>query len=181
MSRPAETVTGETWRLALSFLLAFISFYSVTLYPARALSAALGITEVPFLGIALLGGFTLIFWVSTAYTIAGKSYGIITAVLAAAFCLFSGPWFGISEPVWYGVYGLTSYFLAGLLTERLNGGLGNLVCLSVNWLALGFHHNIWPPPTLAIVFLVTSFASGLVGDKLARMVWGKLRMEIIGG
>ena len=177
MSRSAEAVLGEAWRLALTFLLAFISFYAVTLYPARALSAALGIAEVPFLGIALLGGFTLIFWISTAHTVAGESYGIITALLAAAFCLFASPWFGISEPAWYGVYGLTSYFLAGLLTEKLNGGLGNLACLSVNWLALGFHHNTWPPPTLAIVFLVTSFISGLAGDKLAKIVWGRIRTE----
>ena len=177
MSRSAETVIGEVWRIVLTFLLAFISFYSITLYPARALSAILGIVGVPFLGIALLGGFILIFWVSTAYTIAGESYGIITALLAAAFCLFTNPWFGISEPAWYGVYGLTSYFFAGLLTEKLNGGFGNLACLLVNWLALGFHHGIWPPLTLAIIFLATSFASGLAGDKLARIVWEKLKVK----
>jgi len=164
-------------RLALTFLLAFISFYIVTSYPAKALSAILGIAGVPFLGIALLGGFILIFWVSTAYTIAGENYGIITALLAAAFCLFTSPWFGISEPAWYGVYGLTSYFLAGLLTEKLNGGFGNLACLLVNWFALGFHHGIWPSPTLAVTFLATSFASGLAGDKLARIVWGKLKIK----
>ena len=177
MSRSAKTVIGETLRLALTFLLAFISFYIVTSYPAKALSAILGIAGVPFLGIALLGGFILIFWVSTAYTIAGENYGIITALLAAAFCLFTSPWFGISEPAWYGVYGLTSYFLAGLLTERLNGGFGNLACLLVNWFALGFHHGIWPPQTLAIIFLATSFASGLAGDKLARIVWEKLKAK----
>ena len=177
MSRPAGTVIGELWRIALTFLLAFISFCIVTSYPAKVLSAILGIAGVPFLGIALLGGFILIFWISTAHTIAGKNYGIITALLAAAFCLFTSPWFGISEPVWYGVYGLTSYFLAGLLTEKLNGGFGNLACLLVNWFALGFHHNIWPPLTLAVIFLATSFASGLAGDKLARIVWGKLKIE----
>ena len=177
MSRSAKTVIGETLRLALTFLLAFISFYIVTSYPAKALSAILGIAGVPFLGIALLGGFILIFWVSTAYTIAGENYGIITALLAAAFCLFTSPWFGISEPAWYGVYGLTSYFLAGLITEKLNGGFGNLACLLVNWFALGFHHGIWPPQTLAIIFLATSFTSGLAGDKLARIVWKKLKTK----
>jgi len=177
VSRSAKTVIGETLRLALTFLLAFISFYIVTSYPAKALSAILGIAGVPFLGIALLGGFILIFWVSTAYTIAGENYGIITALLAAAFCLFTSPWFGISEPAWYGVYGLTSYFLAGLLTEKLNGGFGNLACLLVNWFALGFHHGIWPPQTLAIIFLATSFTSGLAGDKLARIVWKKLKTK----
>jgi len=177
VSRSAKTVIGETLRLALTFLLAFISFYIVTSYPAKALSAILGIAGVPFLGIALLGGFILIFWVSTAYTIAGENYGIITALLAAAFCLFTSPWFGISEPAWYGVYGLTSYFLAGLITEKLNGGFGNLACLLVNWFALGFHHGIWPPQTLAIIFLATSFTSGLAGDKLARIVWKKLKTK----
>ena len=133
--------------------------------------------DVPFKGMALLGGFIFIFWIALSYRIAGKGYGVITAVLIASLCLLTGPWFGIASPEWYGVYGLASFLAMGILTERINGGVGNAACLSINWVALGVHHGIWPSPLMGVTFLMASLASGFIGDWLAE----KAALKIAGG
>lgn len=175
--KSADAVSGEILNLAVAASLALISFLITATYPAKVLSKFLGV-DVPFLGIAVLGGFIFIFWISIAYRILGKNFGIITALLIASFSLLVTPWFGITDPPWFGVYGLISFFLMGLLTERINGGFGNFACLMVNWLALGYHYNVYPPLHLAISFAVVSFISGFVGDKLAYIVSKRILYRI---
>lgn len=171
--RFADVVSGELRKIGLAFCCAFCSFL-INIYPIRSILSFIGF-KVPFLGLALLGGFVFVFWISLSYRMLGKNYGIITALLIASFCLLVSPWYGITNPEWFGVYGLISFFFMGFLTEKLNGGFGNISCLLVNWLALGYHHNIWIQANLGIVLVVLSFISGFVGDKLALIVAKYLR------
>ena len=166
--RFADVVSGELRKLSLAFCSAFCSFL-INIYPIKSILNAL-VFKVPFLGLALLGGFVFVFWISLSYRMLGKNYGIITALLIASLCLLISPWYGITSPEWFGVYGLISFFLMGFLTERLNGGFGNTVCLLINWLALGYHHNIWVQTDLGIALIAISFISGFVGDKLASII-----------
>ncbi|OYT35311.1 hypothetical protein B6U96_10795 [Archaeoglobales archaeon ex4484_92] len=168
--RYAEDVTGEILKLSASFGLALISFLAFATYPARFLSKIIGIENVPFLGIAVLGGFLFVFWVSLAYRILGRNYGILTAVFIASISLLVTPWFGIVDPPWFGIFGIISFAVLGFLTEKINGGVGNSACLAINWIALAAFYPIFPPLKLAFVFLVVSFFSGLLGDVLAGIV-----------
>jgi len=164
----ADVVSGELKKLGLAFCSALCSFL-INIYPIRSILNALGF-KVPFLGLALFGGFVFVFWISISYRMLGKNYGVITALLIVSLCLLVSPWYGITNPEWFGVYGLISFFLMGFLTERLNGGFGNSVCLLINWLALGYHHNIWVQADLGIALIAISFISGFVGNKLALVI-----------
>ncbi len=145
--------------------------------PVKALTEGLNIPG-PAAGMALLGGFIFVVWVSLGRRLTGKRYaGLITAALLASFCLFLRPWYGVISPSWFSVYGILALFVLGLWVELLQGrwevvggGLGNLFCLGITWLALGFHLHVWAPAKFAPLLLLASFLSGAVGVLLARVV-----------
>lgn len=81
----------------------------------------------------------------------------------------------VTSPSWSSVYGILALFALGLWVELLQGrwvggGLGNLFCLGITWLAFGFHFNVWVPAKFAPLLLLASFLSGVVGVSLAQVV-----------
>lgn len=54
--------------------------------------------------------------------------------------------------------------------DWLGGGLGNLSCLGITWIAFGFHRQIWAEANQALLPLIAAFISGVAGVLLARVV-----------
>ena len=109
------------------------------------------------------------------------------------FGITSPPWFGA-----YGVLSLLSIaFFAELSTIPLHsgkstsseaccvaggfaerskvcrsifGGFGNLSCLVISWLIIGYHTSTWIPPLYAPIYSIFAFISGFVGALLAHIV-----------
>jgi hypothetical protein len=156
--------------------------------PIKSITENLGIPG-PAAGMALFGGIIFVFWVSLAHQATGRKYsGIITSVLIAAFCLLIHPWYGVTEPAWFGVYGIAGLVCLGVIIEltafrsfwlrALGGGLGNLACLAVTWLAIGFHTDVWAPALFAPALAFGAVVSGGIGIWLAygatRLIKAKL-------
>jgi hypothetical protein len=165
---------------AIIVLLAVASALMNSYLPIKSITEELAIPG-PAAGMALLGGIIFVFWVSLAYQLSGRrSSGITTSVLAASFCLFINPWYGVVEPAWFGVYGIVALVCLGVIIEftafrslwlmTLGGGLGNLACLAVTWLAIGFHTGSWIPAPFAPLLIFSALVSGSVGVWLARGV-----------
>lgn len=178
MVRSSYFGPGEWLVIVLAALLsALLNIY----LPVKAMTKAFGIPG-PAAGMALLGGFIFVFWVCLGRILAGKKWaGLVTAVLIACICLLIRPWYGITSPPWFSIYGIISLFILGLCVELLRrreavgGGLGNLLCLGTTWLAIGFHAHIWPKAEFVPLLLAASFISGAIGAILAREAGGLLR------
>ena len=54
--------------------------------------------------------------------------------------------------------------------DCVGGGLGNLSCLGITWIAFGFHQQIWAEATQALLPFLAAFISGVAGVLLARVV-----------
>ena len=167
--RCAESVRGEVAKALIVFLLAVLSASISFLAPSGTLAKLLRVENIPCLGLGVLSGALYVPWVVLAHRVCGRGHGVMVAVLTAAFLLLAGPWYGVTDPEWFGVYGLLSFFALGVLTELANGGFGGAACLVINWMALGIHKGVWPnPPVLATLALIATFLSGLAGDYAAR-------------
>jgi len=161
------------WGIIL--LMALVSALINIYIPVKAITQGLNIPG-PAAGMALFGGLIFVLWASLSRKITRKKYaGLTTAVIIACFCLFVQPWYGVTSPSWFSVYGILSLFALGLWIELLQGkwaivggGLGNLSCLVVTWLALGFHPHVWVPARFAPFLLLAAFISGMVGELLAQ-------------
>ena len=135
----------------------------------------------PNKGMALFGGFFFVIWIYLARKIIDKKYtGLTTAILIISFCLILSPWYGITSPSWFSLYGLIALFTLGIWVEFLygkwdwvGGGLGNLFCLGITWLAFGFHIDVWPQAKHAPLLLLVAFISGALGVLLAQVA-GKI-------
>ena len=170
----------EVYEFSLMLLFALASAILNTYLPIKTFSQWLGIPG-PAAGMAFLGGFIFVFWVALAYGIIRKRYaGIITALLIAAFCLLIHPWYEIVSPPWFGIYGVIALLLMGIFVELIGatskfraatgGGLGNLACLVITWLAIGFQVGVWVPSKFAPVLMLAAFISGCVGSLIAYLI-----------
>jgi hypothetical protein len=146
--------------------------------PIKSITQHLGIPG-PAAGMALFGGIIFVLWVSLAHQFTRKKYsGIITSVLIATFCLFIRPWYGVVEPAWFSVYGIVGLICLGIIIEltaskalwlrTIGGGLGNLACLVITWMAIGFHTSTWVPASFAPLLIFGAIVSGSIGIWLAR-------------
>jgi len=142
--------------------------------PIKSIAQTLGIPG-PASGIALLGGIIFVFWIALAYKIIRKKYtAIVTALLIAAFCLLMRPWYGIITPEWFGIYAVIALLSMGISIELIkrrfiNGGLGNVLCLIITWIAIGIHTGIWAEPIFATAMIIIGFISGCAGVFLAEL------------
>lgn len=145
--------------------------------PIKSMTQSLGIPG-PAAGMALLGGVIFVLWVSLALQVTKKKYsGIITSLLIASFCLLIRPWYGIISPAWFSIYGIVGLLSMGAIVELtwlrspwlkiLGGGLGNLSCLAITWLAIGFHTAIWIPREFMPFLILGAIVSGCVGVLIA--------------
>lgn len=132
----------------------------------------------PTKGLAIFGGFFFVMWVYLGRKIVNKRYaGITTSILLISFCLFLSPWYGVTFPSWFSLYALLALLAIGIWVELLygkwdwvGGGLGNLFCLGITWLAFGLHRQIWADAKHALLPLLVAFISGVVGVLLARII-----------
>ena len=133
----------------------------------------------PAAGMALFGGVIFVLWIGLAYRITQKKYsGIITSVFIASVCLLIQPWYGVIEPAWFSIYAIAALLGIGVIIELtgsrsswlaiLGGGLGNLSCLVITWLAIGGHTGIWVSAGVAPFLILGAIVSGSVGVLLAR-------------
>jgi hypothetical protein len=159
-------------------LLAVASTMINTYLPVASITDHLGIPG-PAAGMALFGGVIFVLWVALAPQITRKKYsGIITSVLIASLCLLIRPWYGVESPVWFSIYGVAALLCLGVIIELtvfrslwlsvVGGGLGNLACLAITWLAIGFHTSIWVPSEFAALL---SFSYCLRGYRDRAGMW----------
>ncbi len=172
--KSVESVSGrlpEAAKVVIAVVLAYVSFLLTMYINVKPILDSLIPFRVPYKILPVLGGFWYVLWVSLAYRIAGRWYGVVTALLIVSFCLIASTWFGTVNP-YFNVVGFISFLLLGILTERVNGGVANLVCAGVNWLGyyLLFHARI--DPIGALILLVVAFFSGLAGDYVGRGIAG---------
>lgn len=148
-----------------------------TLIPWKSMTDSLGIPG-PAAGIALFGGVIFVLWICLARRLTGKEYSaIVASVLIAAICLLIDPWYGITSPAWFSIYGILALLSTGIIIELtqsrpfwvgvVGGGLGNLSCLIITWLAIGFQVDIWVPLWVIPLLVVGAIVSGGVGVLLA--------------
>jgi len=167
----AKDVRGEVYRFVGVFLLATISLTLSYFSPFGNLSELLNIRTIPCLGLGILSGVFYIFWIALAREIYGKGWGFVVSVLIVSFLLLAGPWYGVVEPQYFGVFGFLSFALMGIATDFINGGVGSIICLLVNWIAFGYFKGFFPKPILlAVLTLIVTFISGFSFDMLAKIV-----------
>ncbi len=167
--RSARDVHGEVYELVGIFTIAFLSYMLSYLIPSGSVGRVLGI-NVPCLGLALFGGIIYVFWISLAKEVFGKWRGVIVSALTVSFLLISEPWYGVTTPYYFGIFGFISFIAMGLLTEILNGGFGIVSCVLINWFAFVFFKGISLSASVATALIVVSFIVGYVFDKLAKKV-----------
>ncbi|MCK4733793.1 MAG: hypothetical protein KAT65_15165 [Methanophagales archaeon] len=161
--------------LAVMVVLASSSALVNGYLPIKVITEALSIPG-PAAGMALLGGIIFVFWIALAYEIIRRKYtAMVTALFIASFCLLMRPWYGVIVPEWFGVYAVIALLFMGLSIELIkkrfiNGGVGNVLCLIITWVAIGVHTGIWIEPIFAPVMIVIGFISGGVGVFLAEVV-----------
>lgn len=159
--------------IALALASAMINAY----LPLKSIVEYFGIPG-PAAGMALFGGVTFVLWISLACRVTGKRYsGIITSVLIASICLLIHPWYGITSPPWFSIYGVVSLLCLGAIVELMEfrsswlsvvgGGLGNLSSLVITWLAIGIHTSVWIPAEFAPLLIFGAIISGSIGVLLA--------------
>jgi hypothetical protein len=169
----------DAYELGTIALFALGSALLNTYLPIKAFTQWLGVPG-PAAGMALLGGFIFVFWVTLAHAIIKKKYaGIVTSLLIASFCLLIAPWYGIVSPIWFGVYGVIALLSMGIFVELTaseskskfrsvtGGGLGNVACLGITWVAIGVHAGVWVPPKYVPILILAAFVSGCVGSLMA--------------
>jgi len=170
----------DVYELGTIALFALGSALLNTYLPIKAFTQWLGVPG-PAAGMALLGGFIFVFWVALAQAIIRKRYaGIVTALLTASFCLLIAPWYGIVSPIWFGVYAIVALLSMGIFVELTasesskskfrsvtRGGLGNVACLGITWVAIGVHAGAWAPPKYVPILILAAFVSGCVGSLMA--------------
>ncbi|MBW1612761.1 MAG: hypothetical protein JRJ57_02040 [Deltaproteobacteria bacterium] len=158
-------------------LLAVVSALLNTYIPIKSIIEYFGISG-PAAGMALFGGFIFVLWISLAcLIIKKKSSGIITSIFIASFCLLIHPWYGIVSPMWFSIYGIVGLLSMGILIEftdsrsfwlaMLGGGLGNVTCLVITWLAIGIHTDTWIPLEFGLLLMLAALISGSAGILLA--------------
>jgi hypothetical protein len=168
-------------------LLALASALINTYVPIKDIVEYFGIPG-PAAGMALFGGFIFVLWISLACRIIKKkSSGIITSVFIASFCLLIHPWYGIVSPMWFSFYGIAGLLGMGILVELtdsksfwlaiLGGGLGNLTCLVITWLAIGIHTETWIPLEYGLILIIAALISGSAGILLAHGINEKLKLD----
>lgn len=168
-------------------LLALASALINTYVPIKDIVEYFGIPG-PAAGMALFGGFIFVLWISLACRIIKKkSSGIITSVFIASFCLLIHPWYGIVSPIWFSIYGIAGLLGIGILIELtdsrpswlaiLGGGLANLICLVITWLAIGIHTQTWIPLEYGLILMLAALISGGVGILLAYGISEKLKLD----
>ena len=154
--------------------------------PFKAMAESLHLPG-PAAGTAIFGGLMFVVWVSLGRMLAEKRYGGITvAVLFASFSILLRPWYGILSPSFFSIYAVVALFVLGVWIEvfqgrmeLIGGGLGNLSCLGITWLAFGIHLDRWPPSEYVPLLLSSSFLSGAAGVLLARFVENFFRRAFI--
>ena len=169
----------DVYELGTIALFALGSALLNTYLPIKAFTQWLGIPG-PAAGMALLGGFIFVFWVALAHAIIKKRYaGVVTALLIASFCLLIAPWYGIVSPIWFGVYAIVALLSMAVFVELTasesnskfrsvtGGGLGNVACLGITWVAIGVHAGVWAPPKYVPILILAAFVSGCVGSLMA--------------
>ncbi len=156
--------------------------------PMKHILNSLGIFG-PAGGMILFGGFIFVLWVTLAHLTTGckKLSGVSTAILIPAFCMLVSPWYGVVDPPWFGIYGIIAFLIMGLMIEfscksklsfarlGIGGGVANLLCLTVTWLAIGFHAHVWPSVRFLPLYLAIAFMSGAVGAVIPLMLTEKTR------
>jgi len=168
--KSAKNVHGEIFKTLGIFILSAIGYLLSFFAPAGALSNFLNIKTIPCLGLGLLSGILYIFWIALAREFYGRGHGTIVAILTISFILLGGPWYGITDPVYFGIFGFLSFLAMGTLTDFWNGGIGSVSCLVINWIAFSYFRNFSPSPLwLALLVLLISFISGAVFDYLAKL------------
>lgn len=170
--------TLREWVIIISLALA--SALTNAYLPIKSITEYFGIPG-PGAGMALLGGIIFVLWICLAHRITKKKYcAIITSLLIASICLLIRPWYGIMSPAWFSIYGIIGLLCMGViieLTDRksswlavVGGGLGNLSCLTITWLAIGFHTNIWVTAGVAPFLIFGAIISGSIGVLIAREI-----------
>lgn len=166
--------TLREWAIIVSLALAgaLINTY----IPIKSITGHFGISG-PAAGMALFGGVIFVLWIFLARLLTKKYGGIITSILTATICLFIHPWYGVVEPSWFSLYGIVGLVCMGVIIELtsksywrgvLGGGLGNLCCLAITWLAIGFHTGIWMHKEFAPFLVLGAIVSGSIGVLLAQ-------------
>jgi hypothetical protein len=164
--------------LAIIIGLALASALINSYLPVKDITGYFGIPG-PAAGMALFGGVIFVLWIGLACRITRKKYsGIITSVFIACICLLIHPWYGVVEPAWFSIYAIAALLGMGVIIELtesrsswlaiLGGGLGNLACLAITWLAIGFYTSVWIPSEFALFLILAAIVSGSVGVLLAR-------------
>lgn len=169
--RSAKNAHGEIYEALGVFLLSAISYILSFFVPSGSIVRFLNIkTTIPCLGLGLFSGILYIFWIAVARELYGKGYGTIVAILTVSFILLRGPWYGVTSPIYFGVIGFLSFLSMGVLTDFLNGGVGSVSCLVINWAAFGYFLNFgFSPLWLASLILLINFISGAAFDYLAKL------------
>jgi len=168
--------TLREWTIIVALALA--SALMNTYLPIKSITEYFGIPG-PAAGMALFGGIIFVLWICLAYRITKRKYaGIITSVFIASICLLMRPWYGVVDPSWFSIYGIIGLLCLGVIVELMEarssrwsifgGGLGNLSCLVITWLAIGFHTEVWIPLTSAPFFILIAIISGSMGVLIAR-------------
>lgn len=168
-------------------LLALASALINTYVPIKIFIEYFGIPG-PAAGMALFGGIIFVLWISLACHIIKKKYsGIIVSVFIASFCLLIHPWYGIVSPIWFSFYGIFGLLGMGIIIELTNsrsswlailgGGLGNLICLVVTWLAIGIHTGTWISLDSGLLLILAALISGSAGILLVYGINKKLTLD----
>ncbi len=164
-----RSVEGVFGKVLVFLLCSYISFSLLVYLNVKWLVDKIPLT-VPFKSLAVFGGIFVVLWVAIAREICGKGFGILTAISSVSLCLLVSPWFGIVRPEWFSVFGILSFFFLGLGTDYLNGGVGNLSCMLVNWIGVYVLH-VAKITLMGVVFMgIVAFLSGLLGDEMAKKI-----------
>jgi len=178
----AKSVSGESLgsveRMLITIISAYIVFTLLMYLNMKPFFETILPLRAPFKNLSVLG-FLTVFWISLPYRFCGRGYGIATALLSVSFCLFVSPWYGVVEPYWFSVVGFFSFLLLGMLTEYINGGIGNLVCISLNWAGALYADIVKISPEAAVIFGILAFVSGYAGDFAAKKVVRYLTTHLI--
>jgi hypothetical protein len=137
---------------------------SINVYlPIKSIVKYFGIPG-PAAGMALFGGIIFVLWMS----------------LACRISLLIHPWYGIVSPAWFGIYAFAGLLCMGVIVELMDfksrrlaiigGGLGNLSCLIITWLAIGIHTSVWIPLEFTLFLIFGAIISGSLGVLLAHKI-----------